>query len=147
MRFYFSQNVEDKEELDNMYDEKIKALTVDEYFYLTENLEVADRQSIEKGVGFILYSRQQKIVDIVRQVLENELTDFERKIIKEHLSDGATATEIQEKYRIPRSTFYRYLNSAKAKLKSSLKYVWLYDNISVPNSTEGLLEYVKKAEH
>lgn len=130
-----------------MYDEKIKALTVDEYFYLTENLEVADKESVEKGVNFILYSRQQKIVDIVRQVLANELTDFERKIIKEHLSDGVSATELQEKYRIPRSTFYRYLNSAKQKLKSSLKYVWLYDGISVPNSAEGLLEYVRKAEN
>lgn len=130
-----------------MYDEKIKALTVDEYFYLTENLEVADKESVEKGVSFILYSRQQKIVDIVRQVLANELTDFEREIIKEHLSDGVSATEIQEKYRIPRSTFYRYLNSAKQKLKASLKYVWLYDGISVPNSAEGLVEYVKKSEN
>ena len=130
-----------------MYDEKIKALTVDEYFYLTENLEIADKQSIEKGVSFILYSRQQKIVDVVRSVLQNELTDFERKIIKEHLSDGVSATEIQEKYRIPHTTFYRHLNSAKAKLKSSLKYVWIYDNISVPRSAEGLLEYVKAAEH
>lgn len=130
-----------------MYDEKIKALTVDEYFYLTENLEIADRQSIEKGVSFILYSRQQKMVDIVRQVLRNELTDFERKIIKEHLSDGASAAEIQEKYHIPRSTFYRYLNSAKRKLNSSLKYVWLYDSMSVPRSAEGLLEYVRAAEN
>ncbi len=130
-----------------MYDEKIKALTVDEYFYLTENLEVADKESIEKGVNYILYSRQQKIVDIVRQVLANELTDFERKIIKEHLSDGISAAEIQEKYRIPRSTFYRYLNSAKQKLKNSLKYVWIYDSITVPSSVEGLLEYVRKTEN
>ncbi len=130
-----------------MYDEKIKALTVDEYFYLTENLEVADKESVQKGVSFILYSRQQKLVDIVRQVLANELTDFERKIIKEHLSDGVSATEIQEKYRIPHTTFYRCLNCAKQKLKTSLKYVLLYDGVSVPNSVEGLLEYVKKTEN
>ncbi len=130
-----------------MYDEKIKALTVDEYFYLTENLEIADKESIQKGVSFILYSRQQKIVDIVRQVLQNELTDFERKIVREHLCDRASAAEFQEKYRIPRSTFYRSLNSAKQKLKNSLKYVWLYDSISVPASAEGLLEYVRKAEN
>lgn len=130
-----------------MYDEKIKALTVDEYFYLTENLEIADKESIQKGVSFILYSRQQKIVDIVRQVLQDELNDFERKIVKEHLCDEIPATEIQEKYRIPRSTFYRCLNSAKQKLKNSLKYVWLYDSISVPASAEGLLEYVRKAEN
>lgn len=130
-----------------MYDEKIKALSVDEYFYLTENLEVADKESIEKGVSFILYSRQQKIVDIVRQVLANELTDFERKIVKEHLSDGVSAAEFQEKYRIPRSTFYRYRNSAKQKLIVSLKYVWIYDNISAPKSVEGLLEYVRKTEN
>lgn len=130
-----------------MYDEKIKALTVDEYFYLTENLEIADKESIQKGVSFILYSRQQKIVDIVRQVLQNELTDFEREIVREHLCDGVPAAEFQEKYRIPHSTFYRSLNSAKQKLKNSLKYVWIYDSISVPASAEGLLEYVRKAEN
>lgn len=130
-----------------MYDEKIKALTVDEYFYLTENLEIADKESIQKGVSFILYSRQQKIVDIVRQVLQNELTDFEREIVKEHLCGGVPAAEFQEKYQIPHSTFYRSLNSAKQKLKNSLKYVWIYDSISVPASAEGLLEYVRKAEN
>lgn len=130
-----------------MYDEKIKELTVDEYFYLTENLEVTDRESVERGVSFILYSRQQKIVDIVRQVLQNELNDFERKIIKENLSDGISATALQEKYRIPKTTFYRCLNGAKQKLKASLKYVWLYDRVTVPDSVEDLLEYVRKAEN
>ncbi len=130
-----------------MYDEKIKSLTVDEYFYLTENLEIADKETVEKGVSFILYSRQQKIVDIVRQVLQNELTDFERKIITEHLSNGVSATELQKKYRISKTSFYRYLNGAKQKLKASLKYVWLYDGVSVPNSAEDLLEYVRKAEN
>ncbi len=130
-----------------MYDKQISELSVDEYFYLTENLEVLDRESTKKGVEYVLYSRRQRIVDIVRTAIQNELLPLERQIVLEHLGEGVSAVALQKKYGISHSAFYRALNSAKKKLVTTLKYVLIYDGERVPVTAQGLIEYVKRAEN
>ncbi len=130
-----------------MYDQKIKSLTVDEYFFLTENLELADKNMVSSGVGYILRSRQHQIAQVVRTAIQNELLPIERHIVLEHLGDGVPALTLQEKYGISHSAFYRALNSAKKKLNTSLKYVLLYDNEGFSGNAEELFNYVKQAQH
>ncbi len=130
-----------------MYDQRIKSLTVDEYFFLTENLEIANKDMASSGVGYILQSRQHQLEHIVKKAIQNELLPIERHIVLEHLGEGVSAVTLQEKYGISHSAFYRALNSAKKKLSTSLKYVLLYNDEGFSGDAEELFKYVKQSQH
>lgn len=131
----------------NLQDQKIKELSVEEYFYLTENLENTDSRNVENGVKYLVYNKRKKLIDIVRKVMECELTDFERALALDHWSNGMTLREIAEKYRVNCSSVYRNLHSIKEKLETYLKYVLLYDKTSLPETAEELLKYVRYTEN
>ncbi len=130
-----------------MYDQRIKALAVDEYFFLTENLEIANKDMASSGVSYILQSRQHQLAQIVKKAIQNELLPIERNIVLEHLGEGVSAVMLQEKYGISHSAFYRALNSAKKKLCTSLKYVLLYNDEGFSGNAEELFEYVRQSQH
>lgn len=126
-----------------LQDKKIANLSVDEYFFLTENLEITNSKVFSKGVKYLVFNRRKNLCDIVEKIMKNELTDFERSIASDCWCEELAIGEIAEKYGTSRSTVYRTLSSAKAKIEYALKYVLLYEENLIPNSTEELLLYVK----
>lgn len=125
-------------------DTQISELSTDEYFYLTENLEHTDKNSVAKAACFLVFNKKRKLIEIVKTVLENELSEYERDLALSYWADGESATKLAEKYKMGRSTVYRNLDNAKKKLKTSLKYVLIYDKNSLPQSAEELLQFIER---
>lgn len=126
-----------------LQDKKIANLSVDEYFFLTENLEITNSETFSEGVKYLIFNRRKNLCDIVEKIMKNELTDFERNIASDCWCKELAIGEIAEKYGTSRSTVYRVLSSAKGKIEYALKYVLLYEENLIPNSTEELLLFVK----
>lgn len=133
-----------KGELIVLQDLKIAEMSKEEYFYLTENLELVNEETIRNGVGYILYNRRKKLLDVVEQVMQNELTAEERKLATDYWSDSYSLGEISARNNIARSAIYRRLDNIKKKLEASLKYVLIYDSSVLPNSTSELMSFVKE---
>ena len=94
-------------------DEKILAeLSLDEYIYLTENLEVIEHGGDKNSV----------IKRIVGLVLRNELTQEERDFLLARHISGLNKSEIARKNGASRNYVDRVLLSAEKKLYAYLKY-------------------------
>lgn len=124
-------------------DEKISELGTDEYFFLTENLESVDPQSVRKAVSYLVFNKRRRLLEIVKDVMNNELSDFERHIALDFWDKKISADDIAKKNGIGRSSVYRNLGNIRKKLEKSLKYVLLYDMSSLPTSADELLAFVK----
>ena len=127
-----------------MQDLKIAEMSKEEYFYLTENLELVNEETIRNGVGYILYNKRKKLLDVVEQVMQNELTEEERKLATDYWSETYSLGEISARNNIARSAIYRRLEGIKKKLETSLKYVLIYDSSVLPHSTSELMSFVKE---
>ncbi|MBR5191180.1 MAG: hypothetical protein IKW34_04030 [Clostridia bacterium] len=127
-----------------MQDLKIAEMSKEEYFYLTENLELVNEETIRNGVGYILYNKRKKLLDVVEQVMQNELTEEERKLATDYWSESYSLGEISARNNIARSAIYRRLEGIKKKLETSLKYVLIYDSSVLPHSTSELMSFVKE---
>lgn len=119
-------------------------MSKEEYFYLTENLELVNEETIRNGVGYILYNKRKKLLDVVEQVMQNELTEEERKLATDYWSETYSLGEISARNNIARSAIYRRLEGIKKKLETSLKYVLIYDSSVLPHSTSELMSFVKE---
>ena len=124
----------------------IAEFSTEEYDYFTEFVDF-NSGSATIGTRFLIYNRQRKFATIVKMVMKNELTDFERNVVTEYWCDEKSAEKIIEKYGISRSAFYRIIENVRKKIENSLKYVMLYDEVLIPKSTEEILEYVRKYEN
>lgn len=127
-----------------MQDLKIAEMSKEEYFYLTENLELVNEETIRNGVGYILYNKRKKLLDVVEQVMQNELTEEERNLATDYWSESYSLGEISARNNIARSAIYRRLEGIKKKLETSLKYVLIYDSSVLPHSTSELMSFVKE---
>lgn len=127
-----------------LQDLKIAEMSKEEYFYLTENLELVNEETIRNGVGYILYNKRKKLLDVVEQVMQNELTEEERKLATDYWSESYSLGEISARNNIARSAIYRRLEGIKKKLETSLKYVLIYDSSVLPHSTSELMSFVKE---
>ncbi|MBR5544079.1 MAG: hypothetical protein IKU66_01265 [Clostridia bacterium] len=127
-----------------LQDLKIAEMSKEEYFYLTENLELVNEETIRNGVGYILYNKRKKLLDVVEQVMQNELTEEERKLATDYWSETYSLGEISARNNIARSAIYRRLEGIKKKLETSLKYVLIYDSSVLPHSTSELMSFVKE---
>lgn len=125
---------------------KIAEFSVEEHDYLTEFVDLKSGKA-ENGAKYLIYNRQKKLIAIVKDIMQNELTEIERNIATEHWCDEVSVGELTQKYGISRSSFYRILDSARKKLEASLKYVLMYDKFLLPKSTEEIMEYVRKYEN
>lgn len=125
---------------------EIAEFSVEEHDYLTEYVDLKSGKA-ENGAKYLVYNRQKKLLAIVRDIMENELTELERNIATEHWYNEVPVGELAQKYGLSRSGFYRILDNARKKLETSLKYVLMYDKILLPKSTEEILEYVRKYEN
>lgn len=122
---------------------KIKNLGVNEYFFLTENLEFADESEIQSGMGFLIKNKKKNLFKTVQSVIENELDETEKYIIKLYYYDGLDTATISKKCNIARSSVYRNIKSALGKIENSVKYIFLYEDYFSTLSAYELLQYVK----
>lgn len=127
-----------------LQDRKIMELTVDEYFYLTENLDMMDNSRIKNGVKFLVVNKKRKLYDVVKQVIANELNEQERQLVVAHWCDELSIGEIESEFSISRAKIYRILCSAKKKIDMALKYVLYYEENLIPKNTADLLSFVKE---
>ena len=125
---------------------KIREMSKDEYFYVTENLELVDEKSVQRGVGFLVYNKKRRLLNVVKQVMQNELTEGERRLALDYWSGEYSLGEISQRNNITRSAIYRRINSIKEKLETSLKYVLIYDNDVLPQSTAELMNFIKEKQ-
>lgn len=124
---------------------QVDCISTEQYFYLTENFEVADKKSAEKLVRYLVYDKRRKLMDTVRRVMKDELTTKERHIAVDYWQKKMLVGDICEKYCVSRSSFYRTIDTIKKKLETSLKYVLFYNEILKPPTKEDFLSQIMKA--
>lgn len=125
---------------------KIREMSKDEYFYLTENLELVDAKSVQRGVSFLVYNKKKRLLSVIKQVMQNELTDEERRLALDYWNGEFSLGEISKRNNITRSAIYRRINCIKQKLETSLKYVLIYDKDALPQSTAELMSFIKEKQ-
>ena len=121
-------------------------MSKDEYFYLTENLELVDENSVKRGVSFLLYNKKKRLLNVVQKVMQNELTKEERQLALDYWSGEYSLEEISKRNNITRSAIYRRIDTIKEKIETSLKYVLVYDNDGLPQSTSELMDFIKEKQ-
>lgn len=124
---------------------KIKYLGINEYFFLTENLEFSDESEVQSAMGFIIINKKKSLEKTVRSVIENELDDTEKAVIKLFYYNGFNTLAISEMCSLSRSSVYRNLNSGLKKIEKAIKYVLEYDGFYSKMSADELVKYVKGA--
>lgn len=124
---------------------KIKYLGINEYFFLTENLEFADESEIQSAMGYIIINKKRSLEKTVRSVIENELDETEKAVIKLFYYSGLNTVEISRMCGLSRSSVYRNLKNGLKKIEKTIKYVLEYDGLSSKMSSEELIKYVKGA--
>ena len=126
--------------------EGIIEISNDDYLFLTEDLEVLDRATLDKGIKYLVYKKKQRMIDTVRRVMNDELTDYERNIAMDYWCDNLLVEEITEKYNISRSAFYRTVKIIENKINMYLKYVVYYDNDTPPTKGDFLTFLTQKGD-
>ena len=126
---------------------KIKYLGVNEYFFLTENLEFTDESEVQGAVRFIVVNKRKNLERIVKSIIENELDETEKTVIKLFYYKGFNAIAISKICNISRSSVYRNLNSGLKKIENTLKYVLEYEGFSEDLSATELVKFVKGEVH
>lgn len=127
-------------------DIKIREMSKDEYFYLTENLEIVDKNSISNGVRYLVYNKKRRLLNVVDKVMQNELTEDERKLATDYWSGEYSLGELLEKYNMSRSAIYRTIAHIKDKIQTSLKYVLIYDADALPQRADELRKFIKETQ-
>jgi predicted DNA-binding protein YlxM (UPF0122 family) len=82
----------------------------------------------------------------VHKVLQNELTENERRLATDYWSGEYTLNEISTRNNITRSSIYRHIDAIKEKLEASLKYVLIYDSDALPQSANELISFIKETQ-
>ncbi len=67
-----------------------------------------------------------RIESLVRKIINNELTPFQKELITEHYYNKKTMTEIARERGINKSTVSRSLKSAREKIGKSIRYGGLH---------------------
>lgn len=121
-------------------------MSKEEYFYLTENLEIVDENAICNGVRYLVYNKKMRLLKVVNKVMQNELTENERNLATDYWSGEYSLGEISKKYNMSRSAVYRTVAHIKSKLQTHLKYVLIYDADALPQSTNELMSFIKETQ-
>ena len=127
-------------------EQKLHCISTEEYFYLTENFAFVDAKTRAEQVKFLVYSKDKKVMDIVKQVMANELTEKERGLAVDYWSNNLSIGDITKKYNISRSSFYREIGQIKKKIDLYLKYVLMYNDIIKPPSVADFIKQVNMGE-
>ncbi len=126
---------------------QITELAVDEYAFLTENFEFTSKDEIKNGVDYIVFNRKRNILNIVKKVIENELSGLEKELVLDFWGRELKVDELAQKYELSRAAIYRNLNSAKKKIEKYLKYVLIYEDDVQRYSVSDFVEFIKGDLH
>ena len=130
-----------------VFNGQITELAVDEYAFLTENFEFANKDEIKNGVGYIVFNRKRNILNTVKKIVENELSSLEKELVLDFWGKELKVEELEEKYKLSRASVYRYLNNAKKKIEKYLKYVLIYEDEVQQYSVLDFFEFIKGDLH
>ena len=72
MRFSF---LSERREAMIYKNQQLYGISTEEYFYLTENFAFVDAETRANQVRFLVYDKDKKIIEIVKEVMKNELTE------------------------------------------------------------------------
>ena len=122
--------------------QQLYGISTEEYFYLTENFAFVDAETRANQVRFLVYDKNKKIMDTVKEVMKNELTEKEYGIAVDYWSNNLSINDISKKHNISRSSFYRLIKEIKEKIDTSLKYVLYYNEIIKPPSIAEFLSQI-----
>ena len=125
----------------------ITELAVDEYAFLTENFEFANKDEIKNGVGYVVFNRKRNILNTVKKIVENELSSLEKELVLDFWGKELKVEELAQKYKLSRAGVYRYLNNAKKKVEKYLKYVLIYEDNVQQYSVLDFFEFFKGDLH
>lgn len=105
------------------------SLSVEEYVYLTDTLEPLSRRELQDGAAarFVVRSRQETLQNLVRCVLNQELTDEERTVAQLLFLDEQSVSEAARRLGLSRKRIYTLSGKAEEKLNMYLKYPFLMD--------------------
>lgn len=123
--------------------EQLHCISTEEYYYLTENFEFVDAVTRANQVKYLVYNKDKKIMDTVKKVMDNELTEKERDLAVDYWSNNLSIGDISKKHNISRSSFYRAIDEIKRKIDVSLKYVLFYNDIIKPPSVADFIMQVQ----
>ena len=90
------------------------------------NDEFFDEASGESLRGYISRKRRSDMVNVVKDVLKNELSDIERKVLLEMVSENKPARIVAEEMDTSLTQIYRIRDRAEKKMSDYLKYVVCY---------------------
>lgn len=130
-----------------IFDGQITEIAVDEYAFLTENFEFANKDEIKNGVGYIIFNRKRNILNTAKKIIENELNSLEKELVLDFWGKELKAEDLTQKYGLSRAAIYRNLNSAKKKIEKYLKYVLIYEDDVQRYSVSDFIEFIKGDLH
>lgn len=116
-------------------------LNEEEYLFLSENLDVIGTGEKDKICSFISLARRNNVSRLLRKAIEDELDEMQREIIRLLWYENYSVTKAAEILGVNKSTVTRQSKKAYDKLRTSLKYVMLYQ-FEVPSD---LITYFKEA--
>ena len=96
-------------------------------------------------MGFIIMNKRNSLEKTVKSIIENELNENEKNVIKLFYYNGLDTLSISEICGLSRSSVYRNLKIGLKKIEKSIKYVLEYDGFSSKMSSEELVKYIKEA--
>ncbi|MBR2454987.1 MAG: sigma-70 family RNA polymerase sigma factor [Clostridia bacterium] len=126
---------------------QITEIAVDEYAFLTENFEFANKDEIKNGVGYIVFNRKRNILNTAKKIIENELNSLEKELVLDFWGKELKVEDLAQKYELSRAAIYRNLNSAKKKIEKYLKYVLIYEDDVQRYSVSDFIEFIKGDLH
>lgn len=130
-----------------LFNSQTTELAVDEYAFLTENFEFANKDEIKNGVAYIVFNRKRNILNTAKKIIENELNSLEKELVLDFWGKELKAEDLTQKYGLSRAAIYRNLNSAKKKIEKYLKYVLIYEDDVQRYSVSDFIEFIKGDLH
>ncbi len=129
-----------------MNNKKLIEISNEDYLFLTEDLRTMDIATVDKRIRYLVFNKKQRMIDTVRSVLDNELTETEREIALDYWCDNLLVEEIAKKHNMSRTRFYRTVKVIEEKINMYLKYVVVYYNDSPPTKEDFLTFLKEKGE-
>ncbi len=87
--------------------------------------------SIENAKEYESRIRKLKLIKVMKSIMENELTENQRDIVRLHYFEHKNGEEIGRMYGINRSTVSRILTKVESIIRENMKYVAEYSELNL----------------
>lgn len=102
------------------------SFTFQDYITTRESYERWERSKAETADEYALRRRKIELYALVNEVINNELNDNERELVRLHWYENISATDIAEIYGVDKTTVYRRLDRITDIIYDKLKYAIQY---------------------